>query len=633
MIEILSPVGSPKGLSAPMDGGCDAVYLGGKTFGARAMTDNFSDKELEGAIGYAHDRGVNVYVTVNTIIRQDEMEEAVSFVRFLSDVGADAVLIQDLGLLKNISNIDISKHASTQMQIHSLNGLRWCADNGLDRAVLARELTMEELKAIVPDSPIETEVFVQGGMCYCMSGGCYMSAYIKGSSANRGMCLRPCRSYYDGDEESGLLMNIMDLQAIDYVKELSNLGVKSIKIEGRAKKPVYAYLTAKIYSMIREGRTGPELDEALYQLKIVFNRGSSVGYLGGIQPIVQPVYSGSRGVYLCEADIRNNRIQGMVEGISEGDGMMICKGSDIIGGFNVRNTSDIKVPFRIKDGWYELRKTSDPRIQAISDVYENGPVLRGNTSRRKVKLKLNKHHIKPVKPELSFYISDLEGLDAALPYADRIYFDNPLLESKASGLCGDVEFVRMLPRFDALDEYSYNDVPVMISNLAHYKSCIDAPRIYASSVMNIFNPFNNLDVYQTTLSIEMSQKDIANFTPYYNGRCEVMAFGRIEVMYTREPSLKEGIITDENGRTFHVYKDTRGFTRVQNSSDADLLDNIDELGGYGVSSIGLDLRNRSPELIQAVGDMCRNPDQEKHDLIFDLCGRRTTQAMWVRGVR
>ena len=632
MIEILSPVGTPKGLSAPMDGGCDAVYLGGKSFGARAMTQNFSDKELEGAVGYAHDRGVKVYVTVNTLIKQDEMANAISFVRFLDDIGADAVLIQDLGLLKNIARFNIAKHASTQMQIHSLDGIRWCADNGLERVVLARELTMDELSKIVPESPIETEVFVQGGMCYCMSGGCYMSAFIKGSSANRGQCQRPCRYGYSNDEGSGYLTSMTDLEAIPYVKELERIGVRSLKIEGRAKQPAYAYLTARIYSMLRDRRTGPELDELRRQLKIVFDRGTSPGYLGGVQPIVNPMFSSSRGLHVCDVCIKDNIVPGTIEGISPGDGVMICKGPDNKGGFTVDSNTDIKIPFKLKDGTYEIRKTMSDDIRSISNRYTKAPKLFGNTKRRKVGLKLRRHDVLPCKPELSFYVSDLETLDAAMPYADRIYFDNPLLADKAAGRCGDVEFVRMLPRFDAVSEYGHDGLPVLISNPGQFLSNRDAPRIYVSNVMNVINPYAVPDVFQTTLSLELSGREIKEFMMCSEGRFEVIAFGRPEVMFTREPSLGTGAMTDGKRRTFHSYRDPLGFTRIQNSVDIDLTENIDDIGGYGISSIGLDLRNRSPELVEAVGEMCLYPDQESHERLFDLCGRRTTQSMWMRGV-
>ena len=177
-MEILAPAGSPEGLVAAIKGGCDAVYLAGKSFGARAFASNFTDQELEGAIKYAHEHGVKVNVTVNTLIKNSEMEEAVQFVQFLKDIGADAVIIQDIGLLKAIKDIPIKKHASTQMAVHSRAGLQWCADNGMDRVILARELTFDEIADVIKDSPIETEVFVQGAMCYCQSGGCLFSSIV-----------------------------------------------------------------------------------------------------------------------------------------------------------------------------------------------------------------------------------------------------------------------------------------------------------------------------------------------------------------------------------------------------------------------------------------------------------------------
>ena len=134
-MEILAPAGSPEGFVAAIQGGCNAVYLGGELYGARAFSANFTDRQIEGAVGYAHNRGVKVYVTVNTLIKDSEMDDAVSFIRFLSDIGADAVLIQDLGLLERIRDIDIPKHASTQLGIHSRGGLDWCYENGIEREI------------------------------------------------------------------------------------------------------------------------------------------------------------------------------------------------------------------------------------------------------------------------------------------------------------------------------------------------------------------------------------------------------------------------------------------------------------------------------------------------------------------
>lgn len=276
-MEILSPAGNPDGLAAAIKGGCDAVYLAGKDFGARAFAGNFTDRQLEGAVNYAHDRGVKVHVTVNTSVKGSEMSDAVSFVRFLKDIGADAVLVQDLGLMRCIQGIDIPKHASTQMQIHSLKGLEWCAENGFDRAVLARELTMEELSSIVPDSPIDTEVFIQGALCYCMSGGCLMSSFMGGRSGNRGSCAQPCRKRYTSASASGYLLSCADLFGVDHIGALRDIGVSSLKIEGRMRSPAYAYLSAKVYSMAEDGDFSEEYQESLKLLRTVFNRGACTG--------------------------------------------------------------------------------------------------------------------------------------------------------------------------------------------------------------------------------------------------------------------------------------------------------------------------------------------------------------------
>jgi putative protease len=631
-MEILSPVGSPEGLSAPMDGGCDAVYLAGKSFGARAMAKNFTDKQLEGAVGYAHDRGVKVYVTVNTLVRNNEMEEAVSLVRFLADIGADGVLVQDFGLLKNLSSIDIPKHASTQMQIHSLEGLKWCSENGLDRAVLARELTMEELERIVPESPIETEVFVHGGLCHCMSGGCLMSAFIGGRSGNRGMCAQPCRKYYEGNVNKGFMLSSADIYGIDHIARFKELGVDSLKIEGRMKSPTYAYLTAKAYRMARDGITGPEYDETLEMMDIVFNRGSAPAYLDGVKTIVQPLYPDNRGVYLCDATVKNNTIVSEVPDIHPGDGLSLYSGFDKIGGFRVKDTEHLLLPFKLPNGDYELRKTDDARFEDIRRSFSEVPKLTGDTQRRPVTLKLPKQPVRHYKPELSFYVSTLKTLKAALPYADRIYFDDPAKIEQAKDLCGDVELVNLLPRFDALDEEAVTDMPVMVNNAGQYRACRKAPRIYASNIMNVFNSYFPMDVYQTTISTELARNEVSDLISYYPGRCEVMAFGRMELMYSRDPGSDDTVLKDEREASFPVYRDSRGFTRVLNSVDLYLLDSIEELGNSGAVSLGLDLRKRPPELAKAVGEMCRNPDQKNKDRIFAMCGGTVTRGLYQRGV-
>jgi len=633
-MEILSPAGTPDSLVAAVRGGCDAVYLAGKSFGARAFAGNFSDGELEGAIAYAHDNGVKVHVTVNTLIKNSEMDEAVSFVRFLKDIDADAIIIQDLGLLKNLTSVDIAKHASTQMQIHSLEGIEWCAENGLDRVVLARELTMDELSKIVPESPIETEVFIQGALCYCMSGGCLLSSFIGGRSGNRGSCAQPCRKRYVRDGDQGYFMSCADIYGMDFLKDLSDLGVTSLKIEGRMRSPPYTYLASKAYSMAMRGESGKEFDETLELLRTVFNRGTCQGYLGGVVSPVQSLYPDNRGFFIADVRVKDKAIvTRFEEPVGLKDGLSIFKGDEKVGGFKVMDLDPIHIPFKIPDGEYQIYRTYDPRIDVIKNDLGTTPRFRGSTARPEAHVRFEKQPPRDIRPELSFYVSSIKNLEAALPYADRIYFDNLDRMDEAFEACGDdVECVALLPRFDALDECVYTDRPVMVNNPGQYRACKGAPRIYGSNLLNMFNSFFPMGLYQTTLSVELSRNEVSNLMSYYPGRAEVMAFGRTELMYTRDPAMETGSLADETGAVFPVYKDSRGFSHILNSVDLNLLNLIPEMGRSGVSSVGLDLRKRPASVVRTVGEMCTDPNDKMRARLKEMCGGTTTRGLYARKV-
>lgn len=635
-VEILSPAGSPDSLIAAVKGGCDAVYLAGKQFGARAFAGNFSDRELEGAVGYAHDNGKKVHVTVNTLVKNKEMEDAVSFVRFLADIGTDAIIIQDLGLLKQLRNIDIAKHASTQMQVHSLEGVKWCAENGLSRAVLARELTLEELEPIVKDAPIETEVFIQGALCYCMSGGCLMSAFLGGRSGNRGSCAQPCRKRYDRDGTVGYHMSCADIYGVDAMPALRDMGVTSLKIEGRMRSPAYTYLATKVYSLAEKGDFGKEFEENKELLRTVFNRGVCPGYLDGVKSPVQSVYPDNRGFFIADTVIKNKTIDNTSfdEKLGLRDGISIFDGDTKVGGFKIMDLSPIHVPFKIADGRYQIYRTYDPRIDTVKNLLGETPKFTGETERRQIHLKLDRQPIDKGIPELSFYVSTVKNLEAALPYANRIYFSNMDKLDEAEEICrqNNIECVALLPRFDSSDSVSFNDRPVMVNNVGQYRACKGAPRIYASNIMNIFNSYVPLNLFQATLSVELSRNEVSDLVSYYPHRTEVMAFGRTELMYTRDPAMDNCTLKDDTEAVFPVYKDRRGFSHILNSVDLYLIDSLEELGRSGVSSVGLDLRKRPPALVKAVGEMCVNPTPKMRDRITEMCGGSFTRGLYQRGV-
>ncbi len=284
MMELLSPAGSPEAVIAAVQNGADAVYMGMGNFNARRGAKNFTDEEFERAVRYCRIRGCKVYVTLNTLVNDREVEDALRSARLASEAGADAILVQDLGLAAAIRGYlpDIPLHASTQMSIHNLAGVEAAAELGMTRAVLARELSLDQIRYIAKRAPIETEIFVHGALCFCHSGQCYMSALIGQRSGNRGMCAQPCRLQYSlGGRMDDHPLSLRDNCLVDRLQEIEDAGVACIKIEGRMKRPEYTAIVTKIYSAaLREHRqpTPEELDE----LERAFSRqGFTQGYFNG----------------------------------------------------------------------------------------------------------------------------------------------------------------------------------------------------------------------------------------------------------------------------------------------------------------------------------------------------------------
>ena len=284
MTELLSPAGSPEAVIAAVQNGADAVYLGLGDFNARRGAKNFTEEEFEKAMRYCRIRGCRVYVTLNTLVDDRETEAAVAQARLVSSLGADGLIVQDLGLVRALRAAlpDIPLHASTQMSIHNLAGVEAAAEMGLTRAVLARELSIEQIRYISSRAPIETEVFVHGALCFCHSGQCYMSALIGRRSGNRGMCAQPCRMAYSlGGRMDDYPLSLKDNCLVDKLAELEDAGVACLKIEGRMKRPEYTALVTGVYAKVLHERRAPTQDE-LNTLETAFSRdGFTQGYYNG----------------------------------------------------------------------------------------------------------------------------------------------------------------------------------------------------------------------------------------------------------------------------------------------------------------------------------------------------------------
>ena len=283
MLELLAPAGSMDALRAAVQNGANAVYLGCGTFNARQSAKNFTVQTLTEAIKYCHVRGVKVHLTLNTLVSDREMPEVIELIHHAAGSGVDAFIVQDLGVAQLCRQIapHVDLHGSTQMTVHNLDGVRLCAAMGMSRVVLSRELSREEIRYICANSPIEIEVFAHGALCMCYSGQCYMSAMIGGRSGNRGRCAQPCRqSYGYAHWEDKYPLSLKDNCLVHYLQELEQMGVASIKLEDRMKRPEYvATVTAVYRKALDEGQVNREMEQALLT---AFNRqGFTDGYYTG----------------------------------------------------------------------------------------------------------------------------------------------------------------------------------------------------------------------------------------------------------------------------------------------------------------------------------------------------------------
>ena len=283
-MELLAPAGSMEALRAAVCNGADAVYLGADTFNARINARNFSAADLQEAVVYCHVRGVKVHLTLNTLVLDREMPRAAELIRLAASCGVDAFIVQDLGVVSLCRQLapDVPIHASTQMSIHSLEGVMEAAALGCSRVVLARELPAEEIAHICKRSPVEIEVFVHGALCMCYSGQCYLSSVIGRRSGNRGQCAQPCRLPYGYGrfESTRYPLSLKDNCLAGELDELRRMGVASIKIEGRMKRPEYVAIVTRAYRTVLNG--GKLTPSDLQELETAFSRqGFTDGYFRG----------------------------------------------------------------------------------------------------------------------------------------------------------------------------------------------------------------------------------------------------------------------------------------------------------------------------------------------------------------
>lgn len=429
--ELLSPAGGMDQLKAAVENGADAVYMGGRLFNARQNAANFDEDDMRWAIEYAHVRGINIYITMNTLIADGEMQQAVDAAGQAYLAGADAVIVQDLGfaslLRRHIPGLPL--HLSTQGTVTGADGIRALAPLGFSRVILARELPLDEIAAAAKDSPVPVEVFAHGALCVCYSGQCLMSSMIGARSGNRGRCAQPCRLPYQLGNARGYLLSPKDLCSIELLPELVATGVAALKIEGRMKSPEYVAVVTGIYrkylDRLGEGRPFSVEREDLQDLLQVFNRGGfTAGYLKGRQgralisrerPKHWGVPIGKVAAYNRAAGVAEVQLTGTV---SMGDGVELANEAMpggimtmlSVNGAAVKTASTGRVALGTITGAVKpgdmLYKTSDKALMERASASFSGK------PRRRVRIagKLAAHVGEPIR----LHIWDGEGHSAAL---------------------------------------------------------------------------------------------------------------------------------------------------------------------------------------------------------------------------
>lgn len=369
--EILAPTGTKQSVIAALNGGCDAIYIGGKSFNARAYADNPSDDDLKNIIFLCHLRGVKVFITINTLYKENEINDVLKFVEKIYSYGAYGVIVQDIGIAgiikKYFPNLKIS--ASTQMTIHNTEGVELMKELGYSRIVLARELSEKEITKICSiKGDAEIEGFIHGALCVCYSGRCLMSSFIGGRSGNRGRCAQPCRMEYslykNGNAiKKGYLLSPKDISTINVIDRVLKTGVDSLKIEGRMKSPEYVYQVVSTYRKYIDSKSKDIDKQDLKDLTQIFNRGgsSSNGYFDtysgqNMMSILTPKSSGVEIGIVKNYNPKNKKCTiKLFDNVIAGDGIEIwCKGEHSGTGINhpafKGNTITVNVTGSIKQG-------------------------------------------------------------------------------------------------------------------------------------------------------------------------------------------------------------------------------------------------------------------------------------------
>lgn len=635
-MELLAPAGSREALAAAVQNGADAVYMGLGSFNARRSARNFTDKDFADAVAYCHLHGVRVYLTLNTLLTDRELPEAAEALRKASAWGVDAVLVQDWGLwqLARLVAPDQPLHASTQMSLHTLSGAKLAAELGMERVVLARELSARDTEVICRSCGAEVEVFAHGALCMCYSGQCAMSAMIGGRSGNRGTCAQPCRLPYSIGEKTGYLLSLKDNNLAAYLGQMEQMGVACVKLEGRMKRPEYVAAVTGIYRRLLDEKRPPNGQEQA-QLEKAFSRsGFTDGYwLGrrgaqmfGMRPEnarwpedwfaqVRKTYENGAENRPLTVDFTCRVAAGKPTELTAtlADGRSITVSGAVPEA--ARNRSLTPEELRAR-----LQKTGGTAfVCRRADIsLEDGLMLSAgsvNALRREALEGLRalltcpperRVFPTPALPETDEAYTGAPALTASVTYAHQLtrelaqsvaylYLPLSLLdEVDLDAYAGCTKLCAVLPRiFRTEDEGEFRRIlqahpqlaAVAVSNLGHLPIVAGLGlEVRGDLGMNVFNSrsllfLRELGLQSVTVSAELRHQQIRDLRKYLP--CEAVVYGRLPLMITENCPLRcagqcgrgaGGVLTDRTGAAFPVLCGHGCRSEIQNSKTLFLAD-------------------------------------------------------------
>lgn len=673
--ELLAPAGSFESVLAAVRCGADAVYVGGKRFSARAGAANFSDQELEKAVEYCHLHGVKLYRAMNTLVFEAEMSDFLAAARFTADIGADGIIVQDLGAARMLRQAvpDMKLNASTQMTVHTPEGAKMAAELGFSRVVAARELSVPKIKRLT-ETGIETEVFIHGALCMSVSGQCFMSAMIGSRSANRGMCAQACRLPFsadggEGDSLGEYALSLKDLCGIPHIRALADAGVASFKIEGRMKRAEYV---AAAVTACRAALDGGEPD--LDTLQAVFSRsGFTDGYIMGQTGAAMFGYRRKEDVVAAETVLPVLRESFRREVKSETADFsvtvrrgrqarleMVCK--------NINVFAEGAVPEEAKnrpaDGDFlrrQLDKLGDT-IYTVSNItvdIDDGLMISAaavNSLRREVVQKMNEALIAARKPVYKQFDVSLQRL-AARRYPEKIrvrvadtkqlegvpdYAEDIIVPIK---LCvningGRERYIVEPPRFiddeervkaALADVKEMSFTHLLCTNLAYVRLGKELGfTLHGGFGLNIASPYSaaaaaEMGLADVTAGLEVKLARL----PAICGavRTGAAVYGRLPLMLTKNCPIKAsagcekctGSLTDRTGRRFPVKCERGGGWEYCEIFNCDTLMMTDRLGEISADFALLYFTDETAEEVRRITDCCRE-------------GRRCFESGFTRGL-